>query len=193
MRNQKPYRIVIADDEGVIRMGLRTMLRTLGHTVIGTARNGIEAVAQVLNLKPDLLLLDIKMPEMDGIAVAQKLTRDAPLPIVMLTAFSERPLVEQVAEMPVMGYLVKPVDESKLAPTLDMAIARFAEYRAAQQTVSRLRKKLSGQDAIAQAKKLLMAQGFTEAEAYHHLQTRARAQRTSVVETAKQLLRQTED
>ncbi len=188
MRNQKSYRIVIADDEGVIRMGLRTMLHTLGHTVVGMARNGEEAVTLVQSLAPDLLLLDIKMPKMDGVAVARQLTAESPLPIVMLTAFSQRSLVMQVAENLVMGYLVKPVDESKLAPTLDLAMSRFADYRATKKTAAHLRERLSAQEIISAAKKTLMAQGMTEQEAYRHLQMQARTRRKTLAAVAGLLL-----
>lgn len=190
MHDQDSYRIVIADDEGVIRLGLRTMVRTLGHRVVGMARNGEEAVNLVRQLSPDLLLLDIKMPKMDGIAVAQKLSAEAPLPIVILTAFSEQPLVTQAAAAAVMGYLVKPVDESKLAPMLDVAIARFVERYIAQQQVKTLQTKLSARDIIEHAKKELMARGLTEREAYHQLQATARNERKSIAAVAKSVLRQ---
>ncbi len=190
MLDREPYRIVIADDEGVIRLGLGTMVRALGHRVVGTARNGEETVNLVRQLLPDLLLLDIKMPKMDGIAVAQKLSAEVPLPIVMLTAFSEQSLVAQAAAAAVMGYLVKPVDESKLAPMLELAIARFAERNTAQKQVKTLQAKLSGRAIIEQAKKELMARGLTEREAYHQLQTAARTKRRSIAAVAESLLRQ---
>ena len=190
MRDRKRYRIVIADDEGVIRLGLRTMVRALGHRVVGMARTGEEAVNLVRQFSPDVLLLDIKMPKMDGIAVAQKLSAEMPLPIVMLTAFSEQPLVAQAAAAAVMGYLVKPVDESKLAPMLELAVARFAERRTVQRQVETLQTKLAARDVIEQAKKELMAQGLTEREAYHQLQTAARAERKSIAAVAASVLRQ---
>ncbi|HFB52119.1 MAG TPA: response regulator [Anaerolineae bacterium] len=188
MSDRTRYRIVIADDEGVIRLGLRTMVRALGHTVVGTARNGVEAVNLVRQLSPDLLLLDIKMPKMDGIAVAEKLSAEMPLPIVMLTAFSEQSLVAQAAAAAVMGYLVKPVDETKLAPMLELAIARFAERKAAQKQAETLTAKLSARDSIERAKKILMARGLTEREAYHQLQATARAERKSIAAVAEDLL-----
>ncbi len=184
------YRIVIADDEGVIRMGLKTMLRALGHRVVATARNGVETIEMVRQFQPDLLLLDIKMPEMDGLAVANHLANEAPLPIVMLTAYSERTLIEQaIKSTAVEGYLVKPVDESKLAPVINLAITRFAERTSVVTEAHRLRQRLAGRDVITQAKRILMAQeGLSEHEAYHHLQLSARKKQLNLEAVAQTIV-----
>ncbi len=197
MTNNKehPLRIIIADDEAVIRMGLKAMLRSLGHKVVATVRTGAEAVEKVRQLQPDLLLLDIKMPEpalskakgMDGLAAARLLSREAPLPVVMLTAYSQKELVEQAVESLVMGYLVKPVDEAKLAPAIEIAVARFEALHSAAKKAAQLKKNLSDREAVAEAKKLLMSQGLSEAEAYHQLQSAARRQQISLGEMARRV------
>lgn len=193
MPETRPVRIVIADDEGVIRMGLTSMVRALGHRVVATARNGTEAIEKVLEFHPDLLLLDIKMPEMDGLAVAEHLAERAPLPVIMLTAFSEHALVERAVNALVMGYLVKPVNESKLAPMIDVALARFAERAAISDTAISLQKKITGRDVVSAAKSALMATGLTENEAYLRLQSMARAQQTALETVAAQLLNRAAD
>lgn len=187
---EKSFRIVVADDEGVIRMGLKAILRNLGHRVVGTARNGKEAIAKVDEFRPDLLLLDIKMPEMDGLAVAEYLTSHAPLPILMLTAFSEHGLVERAANALVMGYLVKPINEAKLAPMISVAVARFAERAATNAAADTLQQKLTARDTISAAKQTLMAQGLSEDEAYHRLQSMARTNQTTIAAVADVVLRQ---
>ncbi|MFQ5575430.1 MAG: ANTAR domain-containing response regulator [Anaerolineae bacterium] len=181
-------RIIIADDEAVIRMGLKTMVRALGHTVVATARNGDEAIARVKQLQPDLLLLDIKMPGLDGLTVAKTLAEENPLPVVMLTAYSQKKLIEEAVAAPVMGYLVKPVDEAKLAPALEMAVTGFKDRAAAAAEATRLKQRLDARNLIARARQLLMAQGITEAEAYHRLQAAARRRQISLAEQAKRVI-----
>ena len=183
------YRIIIADDEGVIRLGLKTILRALGHTVVATARTGKETLEKVSQFEADLLLLDIEMPEMDGLAVAKYLSETAPLPIVMLTAYSHRAYVDAAVDALVMGYLVKPIDEAKLAPMLSMAVARFAERASAEQRTSNLRQALSGRDIVDAAKQKLMQEaGLSENQAYHQLQTQARQSQISLADAAARCL-----
>ncbi len=193
MPEKRPVRIVIADDEGVIRMGLTSMVRALGHRVVATARDGTEAIEKVLEFEPDLLLLDIKMPGMDGLAVAEHLAEHAPLPVVMLTAFSEYALVERAVNALVMGYLVKPVNESKLSPMIDVAMARFADRTAVAGAATILQKKIAGRDMVSAAKSALMATGLTENEAYLRLQSMARARQTAIETVAAQLLNRAAD
>lgn len=122
-------RVFIGEDEAIIRMGLKSMLKSLGHEVIGTSAHGDKIYDRVQQLTPDLLLLDIRMPGMDGLAVAQKIYQEMPLPIVILTAYTDLDLVMQAADIPVMGYLVKPIHEGKLAPMLDVAMQRFHDIQ----------------------------------------------------------------
>lgn len=189
MTDNNSYRIVIADDEGLIRMGLKTMVQALGHKVIATARTGEEAIEKVTLFSPDLLLLDIKMPGLDGLSVARQLAQEAPLPIIILTAYSRKELVDQAIEALVMGYLVKPVDEAKLAPSIDMAIARFGERAAAESEVNQLRERLADRGVIHQARRLLMSQGLTEHEAYHMLQAGARRRQISLADQAEYFIK----
>jgi len=183
-------RIIIADDEAVIRMGLKIMLQTLNHKVIATARNGQEAIEKVKLFTPDLLLLDIKMPGMDGLAAAQVLAEEASLPIVMLTAFSETAMIQQAVNASVMGYLVKPIEEHKLGPTINLAVTRFQEMQSTAAEVQQLKVRLAGRELIDRAKYLLMQQGMSENEAYHYLQGSARRRQISLAEMARRVLNQ---
>jgi response regulator NasT len=188
MTSADALRVIVADDEAVIRMGLTAMLYTLKHKVVATARTGEEAIEKVKQFNPDLLLLDIKMPVMDGLAAARILTEEAPLPIVMLTALSQQPLVEQAVAALVMGYLVKPIDERKLGPTIDLAVARYREMQAKAQEADQLKQRLAGRALIDQAKQRLMQQGLTENEAYHRLQAAARRRQISLADVARRIL-----
>lgn len=181
-------RIIVADDEAVIRLGLSTMLRSLNHKVVGTARDGQEAIAQVKQFQPDLLLLDIKMPDLDGLEAAQILAEEAPLPIVMLTAYSQKTLVEKAVSALVMGYLVKPVDEQRLGPTIDLAVARYQDLQATLTEVNQLKKRLAGRALVDRAKQRLIQQGLSEDAAYHHLQAAARRRQISLAEMAERIL-----
>ena len=188
MENSSILRIIIADDEAVIRMGLTQMITSLGHRVVATATNGDEALEATKRLTPDLLLLDIKMPERDGLTVAEILAEERPLPIVMLTAFSERKLIERAANAAVMGYLVKPIHESKLGPTIELAMARFEAMRATAQEAYRLRGQLEARSVIDAAKQILVATGLSEEEAYHRLQMTARRRRCSMRQVAEAVI-----
>lgn len=183
-------RIVIADDEAVIRIGLRAMLEENGHEVVGTATTGRAALELAAAAKPDLMILDIKMPELDGLETAQRIMRTRPMPIVMLTAYSQRELVEQAKAAAVFAYLVKPVKEESLALTLDLAVARFKEWKLLRQQVQDLRKSLEARDTIESAKRLLMErEGMSEREAFLTIRRRSRSRRVPMQKTAEELLR----
>jgi len=184
----QPLRIMIVDDEAVIRMGLKTMLAALGHRVVSAATNGHAALTRARQLQPDLLLLDIKMPGLDGLTVAETLAREMPLPIIMLTAYTDKALIERAANAAVMGYLVKPIREEKLGPAIDVALERFAEMQAAAQAVYKLRRQLEARDLIDAAKRILIATGLTETEAYQRLQATARAKQKSMREVAEAII-----
>jgi len=128
-------RILIADDESLRVMSLRGQLESLGHKVVAEASNGAEAVRLADELRPDLAILDIKMPEMDGIEAAQKITAARPIPIILLTAYSERELAERAASANVSAYLMKPVSEQDLLPAIALAVSRFKEFQALHQEV----------------------------------------------------------
>jgi response regulator NasT len=189
MTSTNSLRIIIVDDEAVIRMGLQAMLAAQGHRVIATARDGQNAILKVKQLKPDLLLMDIKMPIMDGLAAAEILALEAPLPIVMLTAYSQRDLVERAVNAAVMGYLVKPVDEKQLAPTISLAMARYHEAQEAASELDQLRARLAGRNLVERAKRKMVEQGLSENEAYHRLQAAARKRQISMAEMAERILK----
>lgn len=188
MADKKVLRIVIADDEAVIRMGLKALVGSLGHQVVETAANGLDALEKTRRLKPDLLLLDIKMPGLDGLAVAETLAAEAPLPIVMLTAFSDKALIERAANASVMGYLVKPIHEGKLGPMIEIAMTRFEAMQTAAREAYKLRHQLETRELIDAAKKILIATGLSEAEAYSRLQMTAREKRCTMREVAEAVI-----
>jgi response regulator NasT len=188
MKEQKKLRILIVDDEAVIRMGLKSMVTTLGYEVAGTAVNGDDALEKVESLKPDLLLLDIKMPGKDGLTVAEILAVENPLPIIMLTAFTEQSLIERAANAAVMGYLVKPIHESKLGPMIEVALTRFEEMRTVAQEAYQLRGQLESRELIDAAKRILVAAGLSEAESYKRLQMTAREKRRPMREVAEAVI-----
>lgn len=188
MAENKVLRVFIADDEAVIRMGLEAMVTALGYHMVGTAANGNDALEKIRTLKPDLLLLDIKMPDKDGLTVAEILTAESPLPIIMLTAYTEKSLIERAINAAVMGYLVKPITESKLGPMIEVAIERFAQMQIVAQEAYRLRNKLEAQELINAAKRILVTTGLSETEAYHRLQMTARQKRRSMREVAEAVI-----
>lgn len=185
---KQQLRVVIADDEAVIRMGLKAMIASLGHEVAGTAANGNDALEKTRSLKPDLLLLDIKMPEQDGLTIAEFLAVEMPLPIIMLTAYTERSFIERAANAAVMGYLVKPISEDKLGPAIEVAIARFQAMQATAREAFKLRTQLETRELVDAAKRILVATGLSEDEAYHRLQMTARAKRCSMRQVAEAVI-----
>lgn len=188
MADKKLLRVMIADDEAVIRMGLKAMLTTLRYHVVGTAANGKSALEQAKSLKPDLLLLDIKMPGLDGLSVAETLAAEMPLPIIMLTAYTERVLIERAANAAVMGYLVKPIDESKLGPAIEMAMTNFDKMRVTAREIYSLRGRLESRELVDAAKRILVAAGLPEDEAYKRLQMTAREKRRPMREVAEAVI-----
>ncbi|HSR29831.1 MAG TPA: response regulator [Anaerolineae bacterium] len=184
-------RILIADDEALTRMGLRAMLQEMGHLLVGTAADGVTALQMARESKPDLAVLDIKMPGMDGLAVAKAIAEQCPLPVVMLTAYSERELVQRAAATEtVQAYLVKPIREEELAPAIELASARFSEWQALQQEAADRHEALATREIVDQAKGLLMKRdGLTEGEAFLEIQHRARRHRRSMRRVAEEILR----
>ena len=183
-------RVLIADDEALTRMGLRSMLRALGHTVVGAAPDGATALRLACETRPDLALLDIKMPGMDGLAVAEQIGRECPIPVVMLTAYSERELVQQAAATDtVQAYLVKPIREADLAPTLELAVARFAEWQALLQGAASRQEALETREVVTRAKNLLMERDrLGERDAFLGIQHRARQERRPMRQVAEEIL-----
>jgi response regulator NasT len=180
-------RILVADDESIIRMGLRTMLTALGHEV-ALAADGREALNLARVGRFDLALLDIQMPLTDGLEAAKVLARKHPMAIVILTAYSDPDLIERAAQLPIQGYLVKPVNERDLAAVLEVAVARFEDAQAAAQDKAELLSKLEARKVVERAKGVLMRAGLTEEEAYQTLQRRARAARLTMQQAAEAVL-----
>jgi two-component system, response regulator PdtaR len=163
-------RILIAEDETIIRLDLRGLLEKAGHEVVGEARDGEEAVALAGELEPDLAVMDVKMPKLDGIEAARKILEERPIPIVMLTAFGQRELVARAVEVGVFGYLVKPFRELDVVPALEAARARFEELVAVRAEVDSLSEALVARKAIERAKGLLMEkESLSEADAFARL------------------------
>ena len=183
-------RILIADDEALTRMGLRAILRDMGHVVVGAAADGQAALEMACRTGPDLAILDIKMPGMDGLAAAEAIAQQCPLPVVMLTAFSERDLVQRAAETEtIQAYLVKPVREADLGPTLELAVARFAEWSALRQEATDRQAALETRALVDRAKQRLMEErGLGEREAFLAIQHQARQQRRTMRQVAQDLL-----
>ncbi|MDR5684114.1 MAG: response regulator [Armatimonadota bacterium] len=182
-------RILIADDEAIRVMTLRTQLRSLGFDVVAEASTGAEAVRLAEQHEPDLAILDIKMPEMDGIAAAHEIVRRRPIPIILLTAYSELDLVERASEAGVFAYLVKPVSEEELLPAILLARARFEEFRVLEGEVRDLREALEARKVIERAKGILMKRlGLSEAEAFRRMQVQSQKENRKLVEIARAIV-----
>ncbi len=164
-------RVIIADDESLIRMDLREMLTNLGYLVIGEAGDGLSAVNLTRDLRPDILLMDIKMPDLDGIEAARILTEERLAPVLLLSAYSQQELIQRARQAGVAGYLVKPFRENDLAPAIEVALARFSEFRAMEQEVGNLQDALETRKAVERAKGILMdTQNLNEIEAFRKIQ-----------------------
>jgi AmiR/NasT family two-component response regulator len=167
-------RVVIAEDEALIRLDLAEMLAEEGYEVVGQAGDGEAAIALAMEHRPDLVVMDVKMPKLDGIAAASQIAAARIAPVVMLTAFSQRELVERARDAGAMAYLVKPFTKSDLVPAIEMAISRFAEITALEKEVGDLTGQLATRKAVERAKSLLQeALGLTEPEAFSWIQRTA--------------------
>ncbi len=183
------YRVLIVDDEPVIRMDLRAMLESMGHTVVGEADNGETALQLARTLKPDLAIVDIMMPGMNGIELAQQLSKERLAPVLILTAYSEPAMIEGADRAGAIGYLVKPFREADLAPAIQIAVSRFRELRAIEQQLVNIQQEMQARRKIGRAKRLLMQQlGLSEPEAFRRLQAAAESTGKSLVEIAEAIL-----
>src|SRR5689334_8529833 len=163
-------RVLIAEDETIIRMDLAQMLERAGFDVCAQARDGVEAVDLAASEQPDLAVLDVKMPRLDGIEAARRIMDERPIPIVMLTAYGQEELVSRAVEAGVFGYLVKPFRETDLLPAIQTAQARHAELAAVREEADSLAEALAARKAIERAKGLLMTkESLTEEEAFARL------------------------
>lgn len=184
-----PMRVIIADDESIIRMDLREMLAHLGYDVVGEAADGRTALDLAEKLRPDLVILDIKMPEMDGIVAAEHIADKRLAPVVLLTAYSERHLVERAKNAGVAGYLVKPFRESELSPVIELALARFRDVQQLKQEVAQLQETLETRKLVERAKGILMeVHGLREADAFSRMRRTSMDNRKSMREVAEAIL-----
>lgn len=165
------YRIVIGDDESIIRMDLCEMLEDAGHTVVGEAADGLEALELVRREKPDIVLLDIKMPRLDGIHAARMIGHEGLAPVLLLTAYSQEDMVDKAKDSGVLGYLVKPVSPVNLFPAIEIAMAQFSRQREAAKQLEEMNDRIETRKAVDRAKGCLMdLYHISEDEAYRRLQ-----------------------
>ncbi|MBC9732045.1 ANTAR domain-containing response regulator [Nocardioides marmotae] len=177
--------VVIAEDEVLIRMDLAEMLGEEGYDVVGQAGDGARAIELAQELRPDLVILDVKMPVLDGIAAAEAIARDRIAPVVILTAFSQRELVERARDAGAMAYLVKPFSKSDLVPAIEMAVSRFSELSLLEAEVADLTERLETRKSVDRAKGVLQQQlGLSEPEAFRWIQKTAMDLRLSMRQVA---------
>lgn len=182
-------RIAVADDEADMRDWFERMLPTLGHQVVSVAENGKELVEHCRALKPDLVISDIKMPDMDGIEAAQVICTERPVPIILISAYHEPELVERAQSDHVLAYLVKPIGKASLGPTIGLAMRRFAELQELRKEAADLRQALAERKIIEQAKGLLMkVTGVDERAAFRRLQELAADKNQKLIEAAAAVL-----
>jgi response regulator NasT len=185
----KPHRVLVAEDEALIRLDLAEMLSEEGYQVVGQAGDGQEAVDLAEQLRPDLVIMDVKMPRRDGIDAASEIAAKRIAPIVVLTAFSQRDLVERARDAGAMAYLVKPFSISDLIPAIEVAVSRFNEIAALEQEVATLSDRLETRKLIERAKGLLQTkQGMTEPDAFKWIQRAAMDRRTTMKRVAEVVL-----
>ena len=182
-------RIVIADDEPIIRLDLRKTLENMGHQVVGEAGDGAKAIEVAREMKPDIVILDIKMPELDGIDGAKVITTEGIAPVLLLTAYSQKNLVDRAKDAGVFAYLVKPFKEADLLPAMEIAISRYEEFVELENEVSDLENKLDTRKAVDRAKGILMDQyGLKEQEAFRRIQVQSMNTRKSMREIADAII-----
>ena len=179
-------RVLIAEDEALIRLDLKEMLIDEGFEVVGEAADGEQAVAMATELKPDLVIMDVKMPNKDGIEAAAEIVSEQIAPVVMLTAFSQRELIDRARDAGAMAYLVKPFSQSDLVPAIELAVARHQELKALREEIADVTQRLEARKIIDRAKGLLMtAQKMSEPEAFRWIQRTAMDRRTSMQAVAQ--------
>jgi AmiR/NasT family two-component response regulator len=178
-------RVLVAEDEAIIRLDLAEMLGEAGYDVVGSAGDGEQAVELALSLRPDLVIMDVKMPVMDGITAAEQIGRERICPVVMLTAFSQTELVERARDAGVMAYIVKPFTASDVTPAIDIALSRWGELKALEAEVADLGDRLETRKAVDRAKGVLMAKlKLSEADAFRWIQKTAMDRRMGMREVA---------
>ena len=182
-------RILLADDEALIRLDLREMLTEAGHEIVGEAANGQEAVQLAQELHPDIVIMDVKMPVMDGLTAAQQITEAEIAPVLLLTAHSQQDIVARATEAGVIAYLVKPVREQQLFPAVEVAVSRFRAWQELGRELDELKESLATRKLVDRAKGILMtAHKMTEQEAYRKMQQFSMAKRISLKKLAEEII-----
>ena len=185
----KPVRVVIAEDEAIIRLDLKEILEEEGYEVVGETGRGDEAVALVREHNPDIAILDIKMPGMDGLAAAREITAERRAAVLILTAFSQRNLIEEARDAGVLSYLVKPFQKAELIPAIEVALGRFQEMKALAAQASNLEEQLEIRKIVDRAKGHLMDKyGLSENDAFSFIQKTAMRERKTMKEIARRIL-----
>ncbi|MEU0845358.1 response regulator [Streptomyces sp. NPDC005962] len=182
-------RVVIAEDEALIRLDLKEMLEEEGYSVVGEAGDGETAVALAREHRPDLVILDVKMPVLDGISAAERIAADRIAPVLMLTAFSQRELVDRARDAGAMAYLVKPFSKSDVVPAIEMAVSRFTELKTLEQEVADLSLRLETRKLVDRAKSVLQTEyGLTEPAAFRWIQKTSMDRRLSMQQVAEAVI-----
>ncbi len=186
-----PRRVVVAEDESLIRLDIVEILRDAGFDVVGEAGDGETAVALATELRPDLVVMDVKMPKLDGISAAERLGKDRIAPVVLLTAFSQKELVERASEAGALAYVVKPFTPNDLLPAIEIALSRYAQIIALEEEVSDLAERFETRKLIDRAKGILNEKmGLTEPEAFRWIQKASMDRRLTMNEVAKTIVDQ---
>lgn len=185
------YRIVIADDEALICMDLREMLEEAGHTVVGIGSDGVEALEQVKEKKPDLVIMDVKMPRLDGIQAAKMIAHDSLAPVVLLTAFGDEDIIEKAKKSMVFGYVMKPVEEKTLFPAIQIAVGQFRQKKEIISRVNHMERELAARKIIDRAKGLLMDYyHISETDAYRKMQQTSMKRGLPLAEVAQRVVKE---
>lgn len=182
-------KILLADDEAILRLDLREMLTDAGHEIVGEAANGEEAVRLARALKPEFIIMDVKMPIMDGLTAAKIIANEGLAPVLLLTAYSQQDIVEKASEAGVIAYLVKPIREEQLFPAMEIAAKRFREMQNLNTGLQQLKDSLETRKLLDRAKGILMtAHGMTEQEAYRKMQQFSMAKRITLKALAESII-----
>lgn len=187
-------RVLIAEDEALIRLDLKEMLEEEGYSVVGEAGDGERAVELAREHRPDLVILDVKMPKLDGISAAEKIAEESIAPVLMLTAFSQRDLVERARDAGAMAYLVKPFSKSDVVPAIEMAVSRFTELKALEREIADLNQRLETRKLVDRAKSVLQTHyGLTEPAAFRWIQKTSMDRRMSMQQVAQAVIDDAEE
>ena len=184
-------RVLIVDDESLIRMDLRDIIESCGHEVVAEGTNGVEALALCKKYKPDIILMDVKMPELDGIEAARQIGFHHEAPVVLLTSYSQQDLIDKARDSGVYGYLIKPVREEQLVPTLEMALGRYKSDAQLREKMAELEQSLEDRKIIQKGTGILMElYSISEVEAYNRIRTLSMNKKISIIETCNLIIKQ---